>query len=1062
MMTAFDQRTSGGRSAGAAGDHGDDGDDARVDIRILGPLDVTVGGRAMALGGARNRRLFALLATNANAVVPFDRIVEVLWDDPPDSARQSVHNVVGDLRRILAGAGGQLEVTTDSVGYQLDTPALAVDAVRFQSGVHEAEQAESAGSFDEAVRLLQQALGQWHGPALSGLTNRRLTNTATHLNEQRLTAAEHLAELQLSQGDAATAVGDLIELVAENPFRESLRAILMKALHESGRQADALAAYEEGRRLLAEELGLDPGPLLRDAHRQILQGARPDRPDARPKTAAPGPEKAGPGAGLGAESGKAERCFLPRDIVEFTGRDAEVRRLVDGAKQAGTTALVISAIDGMGGVGKTTLAVHLAHQIAGDYPDGQYFVDLLGFSAGTEPLSPLQALHLLLRNSGMPPELIPADLAERSALWRSRLAGQRVVLLLDNAADTAQVRPLLPGAPGTLVLISSRRRMTSLEGAVPLSLDVMPKTEATALFRQIIGSDRADAEPDAVSRAVELCGHLPLAIQVAAARLRDRTSWAVADLVNQLQSQHGRARFLAVGDRDVMSVLAWSYRHLTQRQQVLFRLLCLHPGPDFDAYAAAALAGTPLDDAEACLEELFDVNLLQQHAPGRYRFHDLVRDCSLGLLEQHNDQGEQSGATRRMLDYYLRSAYLWCKPIARSSSHFSPDVAHEPQSVKTAETSAIGVQILETEYRNLVAATRLAVEMDNGAHAWQLTCTLLPYLSELNYGTEAETLIEQALRCARTVGSTTGESVSLMGLAHARRARGLNAQARELAAQAIELSRQDGSRAREVYQRTGLGIMYVGDNLYEEAVTCFTIALELACEIGDQLAEADLTNNLGVMHRDLGRLDEAQSYFRRTLALDESANVPGSQIVTLSNIGNVLHLQGKPRDAAVKYNEALRLSRSTGYRAGEAEALVELCASLRSRGDFAGALDLGREGLEIARSIAMQETEWAALNALGDTYLSLGDLETAEQVLRQAADLAVKHESPRFTARGHEGLAHCASARGDDTKAKHHWAEALKVYPGGVMDPAGARRHLAAPDSSTETCWRCSLMPDQD
>jgi DNA-binding SARP family transcriptional activator/tetratricopeptide (TPR) repeat protein len=1053
-------------------------------------LDVTVHGRSLALTGSRAPRLLALLAVNCNEVVPLERIVDTLWDDPPSSARQQVHNVVGGLRKTLTGAGDGVTLVTSSIGYRLTVPRTAVDVLRFQARLQEAENASAAGALDESVRLLRSALSEWRGPALSGLPGRELAITATALHDRRLAAVEQLANLNLLRGDTAGSLADLFELVEEFPFRESLRAVLMRTLHLSGRQADALAVFDKGRQLLADELGLDPGAQLRAAHQQVLTGetdSRPDVPEARRNPVAgllpEGPDGAGKGGGAGPArpDGSAEaerpasgpgagppdprampspsgRRFLPRDIPEFTGRGNELRRLLADARENGTTTLAITAINGMGGVGKTTIAVHLAHLLADDYPDGQYFVDLQGFSAGADPMPPEQALNLLLRDSGVPPELVPPDLEGRSALWRSRLAGQRVLLLLDNAVDAAQVRPLLPGTPGALVLISSRRRMTSLEGAVPLSLDVMPRAEAAALFTRIVGPDRVAAEPQAMARAIELCGRLPLAIQVAAARLRDREHWSIEHVVEQLRDQGSRSRFLAVGDRDVMGVLNWSYRYLEPGQQRFFRLLSVHPGPDFDAHAAAALAGVALDEAATCLEELFDANLLQQHAPRRYRFHDLVRDCSQGALEQRGDPAEKASATERILDYYLRSANQWCGVFARSAFQFSPDVTHEPPSVKPAGDRAAAMELLETEHRNLAAAARYAAQAGFPHHAWQLTCAMLPYFAHLNYGAEAEDLCRQALVCARAVGSDAGESVCLMGLAQTSRARGSNAEGRELAAQAIELSgRDDDARSRELYQRTGLGAMYLEENLFEDALSCFTTAWRLARDVGDREAEADLTNNLGVIHRELGRLHEAQRYFRRTLVIDGDGDASESQALTLCNIAQTFYLQGRYADAAAGYDEALRLSRSANSPRGQATALIGLCVISRRARDFRVSLDTGRQALEMARNAGLYDVEGDALGALGDTYLSLGDPDTAAQVHDGVRAIGDVRDSARYRARAHEGQAHVAAARGDGDAAARHWSRALAVYPGGVVDAAGARRHLAARSEGEVACWRCSL-----
>lgn len=1012
-----------------------------VDVRLLGPLVVSVGAQTVALSGARAQKLLALLALNGTSVVPFDRIVDVLWEDPPSSARQQVHNVVGSLRRKLETAGARLEVATSSVGYLISLPEAAVDVFRFRAHVREAEKAEAGGSLDEAIGSLKLALSEWRGPAFSGLQSRHLQDMATVLTDQRLAAAERLAELQIRMGDSAAVVGDLMELVAENPFREALRALLMKALHYSGRQVDALAVFEEGRRRLVEDLGLDPGPQLQAAQQLVLTGNGRAR---GPSTGDQSPQ---------GRPGSSKRNFLPRDILEFTGRAGELQSLMSDARRTDKTALIISSIDGMGGVGKSTLAIHLAHKLAQDFPDGQYFVDLAGYSASAQPLSPLQALNLLLRSSGILPELIPRELERRSALWRSSLAGQRVLLLLDNAVDATQVRPLLPGGADALVLISSRRRMPSLEGALSLSLDVMPHADAMSLFEQIAGQQRIAAEQDAAAEAVRLCGHLPLAIRIAAARLRDRPGWSVTYLAEQLRDRESRARILATGDRNVMSILAWSYRQLTPCQQLLFRLLGILSGPDFDAYAAAALTGLSVDEAAACLEELFEVNLLQQHAAGRYRFHDLIRDCSRSLLVQHSDDAERTSATLRTLDYYLRSADLWSKPLWTEAYHLDPDVAYEPQAVRRPATTVAAAEFLEIEYWNFVAAMRLTVDIGSHGRTWQLACCMLPYFRRLNYGADAEALLEQARQAARADGSERGESACLMGLSHAISARGLNAEASEVARQAIELSRRIGDQEMEVFQLTGLGIFYWRDNRVDEALACFTRTLELAQGTGNLQAEINITNNLGVICRDLGRLDEALQYYLRTLALQEGANALPSR--TLGNIGQVLCLQGNYSDAAARFEEALRVSRSAASPHWEALALASLCAVRRLMGDHAGSLECGREGLEIARTSAMYDAEVDALNALLDTYLALGDIETAEQLGEQARALAVRFKSARHTALSDDGLAHIHSARGDPEAARKYWGQALATYPGGGVDSIAARRHLVAPGYGAETCWRC-------
>ncbi|MEZ0107721.1 DNA-binding SARP family transcriptional activator [Catenulispora sp. EB89] len=852
-----------------------------LDIWILGPLRIRLDGRESTLRGTRVCRLAALLSVNADAVVPYERIVDVLWDDPPESARQQVHNVVGTLRRAL---GGGL-VATEGAGYRLAVPQSAVDAYRFQAATAEARQALAEGHDEQALSTLNKGLTLWRGPALTGLRDSRLANAAAVLDEQRLDAVEAATAIRLRLGEAAATLGELTALVDEHPFRESLRALLMRALHASGRQADALTVYEQGRRMLADELGLDPGPQLRRAHEGVLRGdaaapgepaegeprelvtvgrarpapetlqqpapgrkahgapeplpagAAPDErqqpdaeqqpygagslpaaaldgqpwpgseqqpPAARPQ---PSPEQQPYGAGSlpaaaldgqpwpGSEqqpSGpgplpapapvsappaaiapdlrpwpgpeqrrspvpsplaladptwpahdplvravealplpvpptatpvpapRVDRSFLPRDLAEFIGRERQIQDLVAQAR-AGGPAPQVAVIDGMGGVGKSTLAVHVAHRLAPLFPDGHYFVDLSGFCAVTEPVEPAQALEALLRASGLAPETLPEGLDERSALWRARLSGRRALVLLDNARDAAQIRPLLPGSGETFVLITSRRRMPSLEGAVPIPLQVMNPGSAIALFSRIIGTDRARAEPEAVASAVELCGRLPLAIQVAAARLRDRATWPVERVTEQLAGH--RTRFLVAGDRDVTAILAWSYHQLLPLPKRLFRLLSLHPGPDFDAHSAAALAGAPLPDAESALECLFEANLLQERAPGRYHLHDLVHDVAAELQSADGEPDETLHASERLIDYYLHTATQWCA-ILETGQAQAP--SQDPYT-KRAKNPEHAERLLETELGNLVAVRRLAMALGWRERADELARVLSPH-----------------------------------------------------------------------------------------------------------------------------------------------------------------------------------------------------------------------------------------------------------------------------------------------------------------------------------------------
>ncbi|MET8169242.1 BTAD domain-containing putative transcriptional regulator [Streptomyces sp. NPDC005329] len=602
-----------------------------MEFLVLGSLELRESGIPIRVRGMRQQRLLALLLLHANRVVPMDALVDELWEDPPPSARPQVHNAIRDLRRILSASDGTSLVTVD-VGYRLVVPEDAVDAHQFAGRVRAAKAAERENRYAEAVRLLQSAVDLWRGEAFAGIQCPTVSGAAVKLAEQRLTAVEDLVALRLKLGETGSLVGELHALIAEYPLREALRGSLMIALCRSGRQADALAVYDEGRRFLVDELGLEPSPRLRALHAEILADSPDLHGSGGPALSAAGAEppddrrtrpSAPPGNG---------RHYLPHDLTDFTGRTEELATLSAFAAQEPGGSPVMVAIDGMGGVGKTTLAVRLAHRVTELYPDGQYFINLHGFSATRSPVPTEQALAVLLQTSGLAAEEIPPSLEERSALWRARLAGRRCLVVLDDAADTAHVTPLLPGTGGTLVLVTSRRKLTALDGALPLCLDVLPPADAVTLFRRIVGEPRARREPAQVARAVELCGRLPLALRIAATRLRDRPAWAVADLVERLAHPAQRARCLQTADRDLMAVLRVSYDHLSAPERRFSRLISLQPSASYDIAHAALVTGLPAGDVEHHFDALIENNLIREDTPARFSFHSLIRDCTRELL----------------------------------------------------------------------------------------------------------------------------------------------------------------------------------------------------------------------------------------------------------------------------------------------------------------------------------------------------------------------------------------------------------------------------------------------
>ncbi|SDG06388.1 DNA-binding transcriptional activator of the SARP family [Lentzea fradiae] len=998
-----------------------------MEYRILGPLELRAAGRPVALGGERQRKLLALLLLGTGAVVTFDRLVDELWDDPPQTARRQVCNAAAAVRRAVTRAGGRL--TTSTHGYRLDLPEGGLDADVFRSRVREAEALAGRGERARAVELLQSALELWRGPVLAGLDSPSITAAAHGLAEQRLQTVERLAGLRLELGEVTSLLGQLTGLVAEHPLRESLRATLMRALDRAGRRGDALAVFEQGRRVLAEELGTDPGQELRQLHAALLD----DRPVAVP---VPGPQPV---------AVARPRSPLPFDVPDFTGRESEVDRLVEAV----ATSPVVT-VEGMGGIGKTALAVHVAHRLQDRFPDGRCYVDLRGFTAGTAPMTTGAALEVLLRQVGVPARDVPVDPGARRELWLTEVAHRRVLVVLDNAADASQVRPLLPGGSGAAVIVVSRCHLMSIEGAVPVSLGVLPAAEAVALFRRIAGEERTNDELDAVGEVVELCGRLPLAIRIAASRFR-RRPWTVAQLAGRLRDPRHRTRAFTVDDLSVTGVLALSYHHLDDDRQELFRLLSLVPGADFDAYAAAALGGVDVAGAQDVLEELVECNLLMQRTADRYCLHDLVRDCARDLAGQAHSPSELDGARQRLFDYYLHFADVRVRRFQPGQRGFEPELSRTPE-LPPSRSEEEDVRQIRAEYKNLVAVADYASEHGWHAHAWQLPCLLMPYLSRAGQRAGVLELSRNALEAARTLRDRRGEALALKATAFALREAGKHGEVREFLDQAIAIGRELGDLTGVIGGLRELGAVQGQAGLLEEAAAAFAEAAALARSSGDRVATTNTIIDLGVIDCNLGRYAEADARFRDALAMHRRDGHVGGEVIVLINIGWLAQARGRDAEAVEALESAVRLSRGIGMRRGEGIALAWLGVAYRRLGRIAEATEIGREALAVTRRMDLREPRGDALNGLAETYLAGGRLSEAEDLLGEAEQLGAAGALPLVRARAHEGLAHVAARRGDHDWARTHWERAVALYPAGVVDTENPLAHLADPGAP---CLRC-------
>lgn len=617
-----------------------------VRIAVFGPTTATVDTETVPLGPRKQRMLLSILVGRAGTTISSDALVDALWDGrPPSSASANVRLYVHQLRRVL---GRSVIAGSAGPGYRLDVDEVATDSADLDRLCAAAEVAVNRSDLADARRLLSEAVALRRGRAFADVGDHPVSaGEARDLEERWLLAVQRRVDVDLGLGRSAELVGELTGLTANHPYQERLWEQLMLALSRAQRPGEALRVYQHARRILVEELGIEPGPALRILQQRIL-------------AADPTVSVAPPGAGAAVRPAQ-----LPLDVRGYLGRTSELSALDALLSQSGgrPTATVIAAVSGPAGAGKTALAVHWGHRVVDRFPDGQLYLNLRGFDPTGVRLGVEEALQELLSALGVAPTSMPVGATARAGLYRSVLADRRMLIVLDNAYDDDQVRPLLPGAPGCMVVVTSRSQLAGLiatEDASPVQLDVLDDAAARQMLAERIGVDRASAEPRAIEEMVERCAHLPLALAVVAARAATRPGFRLCDLARELTEVHTPLDAFHGPDpaSDLRAVFSWSYHALGVLAARLFRLIGLHGGPHLTAAAAASLAGEPLAVVRPVLAELTRAHLLTEFQPGRYTFHDLLRAYALELVMEVEDDAERAAVIRRMLDHYLQTAQL--------------------------------------------------------------------------------------------------------------------------------------------------------------------------------------------------------------------------------------------------------------------------------------------------------------------------------------------------------------------------------------------------------------------
>ncbi|MFI8090931.1 AfsR/SARP family transcriptional regulator [Streptomyces sp. NPDC086080] len=946
-------------------------DEMSVRFSVLGPVRAWCGEQELELGSPQQRVVLAALLLSRGRPLALGELIRAVWgEEPPAAAVSVLRTYVSRLRKILEagrepGDPPRLIVSVGD-GYRIRIQEDALDLAVFERRVVEAKKRYADGELPAAAELLHTALDAWQGPALAGLPGPLAESECSWLDEQRLTALETRLDIDVALGRHDTVVPELFSLTLRHPLREQLCRLLMLALYRSGRQAEALTAYRRTRDALLTELGIEPGTALKDLHDRILAadpsllpGSRsPADPNAAvdPYQAADLPAEPEGQAGQGSPAAVGHPATrpaqLPADLPAFAGRQAELNRLRALLPQDGSApgTLVISAIGGMGGIGKSALAVHWAHEIADRFPDGQLCINLRGFDPSGSVMTPDEAVRVFLDALGVPPVRIPADPDAQVALYRSLLARRRMLILLDDARDTEQVRPLLPGSPGSLVIVTSRNQLAGLvaaDGAQPLTLDQMTPTEAFDLLAARLGTDRLVAEPRAAGEIIARCGWLPLALAIVAAHAAARPGFPLAAIAEDVRDSHGSLDAFTGGDditTDVRAVFSWSYKALSAPAARLFRLLGLHRGPHISAPAVAALAGLPPRETRAGLGELTRAHLLTENFPGRYALHDLLRVYAAERAEAEETARDRDEAVERLLAFYLHTADS-AYPLITPSRHRIP-LEPLPAGCRPLEftTREEALEWCERERVNLVGAVHRAAGAGLVGIAWRLPAVLWGFFYLRSHSHD-------------WLDTTT------TGLAAARAAHDRRGEAQGLADRSAAL--RDSGRP-------------------DEAIAPLHEAMEICRELGDMTGMSLAVANLGDVYLLAGRLDTAVEYIRRALAMARIQGDAWGQGITLSNLGDALQRLGRYDEAIESLEQALTFLRTHDNRWVEGVTLDILGTVYRGLRRYDEAIEYYHQALKTHRDIGNRWGEGHTLGNLGDAHLGADDPEAARSSWREA------------------------------------------------------------------------------
>lgn len=1004
-----------------------------MEYRILGPLEVESNRGDLPVRSARQQIVLVMLLLEANRVVSLSRLVEAVWDDsPPTTARSQVQICVSALRKRIADAGDPDAIVTRAPGYLIRVPGAALDLKRFESHIASARVAVSQQRTEDALRDLQAALSLWRGPVATDLDSKVIQAAAVRLNENRLAVLEDSIELELELGRHHDVVGELHELVARYPLRDRLRAQHMLALYRSGRQAEALESYRVARQLLNDELGLDPSAALRSLHAAILASASElDLPaDIR-------------AASWQRQSGSPlEPRQLPPPVSNFTGRESDlaaIRRILSSAEIGNPEAqqVRVLAISGKAGVGKTAMAIQLAHELRDDYPDAQFFMHLIDCDG--RPKSAMELLEYLLRSLGVMPAAIPASIEERTADYRSALARRRILLVLDNADSASQVLPLIPGNPNCAVIATCRKTLALVHGAHHFEVLALEEHAGVQLLSRLVGAERVAAEQMAAIELVQLCSGLPLALRIVAAKLAARPHWKIRQMASRLENEGRRLDELSLDGVGIRASISISYLGLPDNARRLFRRLSLLGPIDF-----AGWAGLPLldltDAADADLIEfLVESRLVEVHVGRnqsvRYRLHDLIRIFALERLALEEPAHERSAAVGRLLACWLFLAGEAHRRIY--SGHFG--LLHGSARRWPLPTELVD-EVLEnpvawfrTEHAGLLAAIFQAGRAGLDELCWDLALTSVTMFEAENLIDEWRRTHEAAIEAVRLAGNPRGEAAMLYSLGVAAVAKRLDDPLSFLVP-ALRIFEDLGDIHGRALTLVILAFVDWLRGQYDDALARYRAAHAGARLVGDLVSEVTALNGIAQIHAERRDYQAAEARFNQALAICKMVKVGRVTAQTEYRLGSLYLRTGDLHRAEELFQSVLIDVRHAGDLVGEAYALCGVGIARTRRGQLAGAEADLKKALALSKDTGDPLAGGQALLALAELWLAIGSADDAMGHVLDAQGLLASVGSPLWLARALELEGRLHERAGILPAAAAAWSSALEMI--SDADPA--------------------------